>query len=50
MEDRKLATILVPDFRSILAIIAVCLRLIARRLNRTKLGSDDWTIVVASVW
>lgn len=49
MEDRKLATILVPIFLSIFAILAVALRLIARRLIRMTLGSDDWTIIIALV-
>ena len=49
MEDRRLATILVPIFLSVLAILAVSLRLIARRLNRTSLGLDDWTILIALV-
>lgn len=49
MEDRKLATILVPIFLSVLAILAVSLRLIARRMNRTSLGPDDWTVLIALV-
>ena len=49
MEDRKLATIVVPVFLSFFAILAIALRLLARRLKRVKLGSDDWTIIIAVV-
>lgn len=50
MEDRRLATTLVPIFLSVLAILAVSLRLIARRMNRTSLGLDDWTILIALIF
>jgi hypothetical protein len=34
---------------SIVAIVAVILRFVARRINGQKLGSDDWTIVTSLV-
>ena len=49
MEDRKLATIVVPVFLSFFAILAVALRLLARRLKRVNLGSDDRTVITALV-
>ena len=33
----------------IVSIIAILLRFEARRVNRVKLGADDWTILIALV-
>lgn len=47
MQDQKLACILVPIFLSFFTIIAIVLRLFARRIKQVSLGLDDWTILAA---
>ena len=49
MGNQRLAVIIVPIPMTILAITAVVLRFTARRIQRVKLGADDYTILGALV-
>ena len=49
MEDRRPAVIIVPLFMGIIAVASVGLRFYARRIKKSPLGSDDYTIAVAMV-
>ena len=49
MSSSKAAGVAVCIIVSLLAILAVCLRLYVRRRKRTSLGVDDYTILASLV-
>ena len=49
MVDRKTEVIILTSVLGLLAIVAVVLRFIARRVKRSSLGTDDYTILAALV-